>query len=606
MAEFIKKIKASNGIEYDLDAKKWDGHSFSEITDLVHGVVDTYVIPAQTTNKTSDYTAIVEASAAQVETTVSKLGALTGTPADNWDKFGVGDIVLMGATSDGTKNFDRWISSVSGTGVSATVKLDVLETQVATHHHYVDAPVISVSRTLSTEKALTSATPTTTTANVAKAGTAVTNVLTGESGKVLTNVEYSGEGSYSLKIETGASTDYGHKHTVASHSHTATFKPSTYVSRTLSAYYSLTSQSHTPHTHSNVTVAGTPANSSEKTYVTGLSTSANFIKTLKDSAQTTGANTAALATDDIAADVVTASAASHTHSVSATTTENAIKTVSLQANVVTSVNHTPSSVAANVVTSVTTANKTVVSKVSLTGTTTFMSTWSATVTDGVLSFIRTTATVGIDVKTSTVKAVSTITSASQSKSSFSFTSGTQTYTSGKLTATCTTGSAGAHSHGFSHTHAIPSHTHSYNKSVVNASENAITSLATSTLTTHIHNANVSAAGAHVDASTPINIVTGGDKASVVRELKNTDQTITSATAAPETSTVYGKITGTITHPGLTLTKKDLGTTSITPAVDTGEKAIKSISYGSSNSFVTGVTITTTSGSIKTSPNHGGN
>ena len=32
---------------------------------------------------------------------------------------------------------------------------------------------------------------------------------------------------------------------------------------------------------------------------------------------------------------------------------------------------------------------------------------------------------------------------------------------------------------------------------------------------------------------------------VVRELKNTDQTITSATASPGTNMVYGKITGTI-------------------------------------------------------------
>ena len=605
MAEFIKKIKATNGVEYELDAKKWDGHSFSEITDLVHGVVDTYVIPAQSSNKTADYTAIVEASAAQVTTTVSQLGGLTGTPAEDWDKFGVGDIVLMGATSDGTKNFDRWISSVSGTGVSATVTLDVLETQVATHHHTVDLPVISVGRTLTSAKALTSATPTSTTANVAKVGTAVTNVLTGESGKVLTNVEYSGNGSYSLKIETGASTDYGHKHTVVEHSHTATFKPSTYVSRTLSAYYSLASQSHTPHTHTNVTAAGTPGTSTDKTFVTGVSASAQFIKTLKDSAQTTGANTAALATDDIAADVVTGSAGAHTHSVSATTTENAIKTVSLQANVVTSVKHTNPTVAANVVTSITTANKTVVSKVSLTGTTTFMSTWSATVTDGVLSFGSTTATVGVSVSTSTVKAVSTITSTTQSAGSFSYTSGTQTYTSGTLTATCNTGSAGAHTHGFSHTHAIPSHTHSYNKSVTNASGYAITSLSTGSISTHTHNANVTAAGAHVDGTT-INIVTGGSATAVVRDLKNTDQTITSSTAAPETNTVYGKITGTITHPGLTLTQREFGKTSITPAVDSGEKAIKSISFGSSSSFITGVTITTTSGSVKTSTNKGGN
>ena len=604
MAEFIKKIKASDNVTYEIDAKKWDGHSFEEITNLVHGVIDTYVIPAQNTNKTSDYTAIVEASTAQVSTTVSKLGVLTGTPAESWDKFGVGDIVLMGATSDGTKNFDRWISSVSGTGVSATVTLDVLETQVATHHHTVDIPVATVTRTLTQNKALTSATPTSTTANVAKVGTAVTKVLTGESGKVLTNVEYSGNGSYSLKIETGSSTDYGHKHTVVEHSHTATFKPSTYVSRTLSAYYSLTSQSYTPHIHSNVTVAGTPTNSSDKTYVTGVSASAQFIKTLKDSAQTTGSNTTALTTDDIATDVVTASAGGHTHSVSATTTENAIKTVSLQANVVTSVAHsyTAPTVAGTVVTSVTSEKKTALA--SATVTTSVINT--ATVSDGVLSFgmvIPSVSTTNVTI--SGIKSVSTGTQTPGS-ATFSYTSGTQTYTSGKLTATCDTGSAGAHTHGFSHTHAIPSHTHSYNKSVTNASGYAITSLATGTLSTHTHNNNVSAAGAYSNASTPINIVTGGDATSVVRDLKNTDQTITSANAAPETSTVYGKITGTITHPGLTLTHREFGNTSITPAVDTGEKAIKSITYGSSSAFVTDVTITTTSSSIKTSSNKGGN
>lgn len=604
MAEFIKKIKASDGVTYEIDAKKWDGHSFTEITDLVHGVVDTYVIPAQSSDKTADYIAIVESSDAQVSTTVSQLGNLTGTPDNNWDKFGVGDIILMGATSDGVKNFDRWISSISGTGGSASITLDVLETQVAAHHHTIDIPVATVSRTLTSAKALTSASPTSTTANVAKAGTTVSNVLTGESGKVLTNVEYGDNGSYSLKIETGSSSDYGHKHTVDAHSHTATFKPSTYVSRTLNAYYSLASTSYTPHTHTNVNVAGTPTNSLTKTYVTGLSTSANFIKTLKDSAQTTGANTDGLVTDDIAANVVTSSAGAHTHSVSATTTEDAIKTVVLQKNVVTSVNHSYSapSVAGTVVTGVTSELKTALATVNVT--TSVINT--ATVdSNGILSFGMVIPSVSTTtVKISGIKTVSTGTQTPGS-ASFSFTSGSQTYTSGKLTATCTTGSSGAHTHGFSHTHAISSHTHSYNKSVVSASENAITSLATDTLSTHTHNTNVSAAGAHEDG-TAINIVTGGSATSVVRELKNTDQTITSATASPGTNIVYGKITGTITHPGLSLTQRSFGNASITSAVDTGEKAIKTITFGSSSNFVTGVTITTTSSSIKTSPNKGGN
>ena len=157
----IKQIKATNdSTPYDIDAKYWDGHQFSEITNLVHGVVDTYVIPAQTgTSATSDYKAIVESSAAQVTTTTAKLGVLTGTPAASWDKFGVGDIVLMGATSDGKVNFDRWISSVDDSG---NVTLDVLETQVATHYHTFPTHTLSTT----SAKVLTSVKINTTTTNI--------------------------------------------------------------------------------------------------------------------------------------------------------------------------------------------------------------------------------------------------------------------------------------------------------------------------------------------------------------------------------------------------------------------------------------------------------
>ena len=123
---------------------------------------------------------------------------------------------------------------------------------------------------------------------------------------------------------------------------------------------------------------------------------------------------------------------------------------------------------------------------------------------------------------------------------------------------------------------------------------------TASHTPHTHT-NVSVAGAHVDGSA-IKIVDGGSSASVVRELKNTDVTLTCASSSSSTNTVYAKVGGTITFPGITVGYKSLGVTSITPAVDSGEKAIKSISYGSTN-FLTGVTITTTSG--KTSKNIGG-
>ena len=261
-------------------------------------------------------------------------------------------------------------------------------------------------------------------------------------------------------------------------------------------------------------------------------------------------------------------------------------------------------------TSVTKVSKTAVTSATLTGTTTFMSTWTASVdSSGILSFTNTTATVGISAPTTTISGINTITSGAQDKgsASFSFTSGTQTYTSGTLTVSGSATSAGAHQHGFSHTHAIPSHTHSiashthtYNKSVADGTGSAITSLKTASHTPHTHT-NTTVAGAHVDGSV-IKIINGGSATAVVRDLKNTDQSFTTTSTAPDTSTVYAKVSGTITQPGLTLTKRTFGNTSITPAVDSGEKAIKSISYGSSN-FLTGVTITTTSG--KSGKNIGG-
>ena len=97
----IKQIKDSAGVAHDLDAKLWDGHSYSELTSMVHGVVDTYVIAAQTAGSETDvYKAVVQSTAAQCSTTVSNLNTLTGVSSTNTYK--VGDIVLMGATSTGT------------------------------------------------------------------------------------------------------------------------------------------------------------------------------------------------------------------------------------------------------------------------------------------------------------------------------------------------------------------------------------------------------------------------------------------------------------------------------------------------------------------------
>ena len=412
-----------------------------------------------------------------------------------------------------------------------------------------------------------------------------------------------------------------------------------------------------PHTHAtSVTAAGAATNSASFKYVNGGSTD-TFIKSVTDASTTTntgnntaglstGNNTAGLSTStqastDTIGDVVkTKSAGDHTHSVSATTTENAIKTVSLAANVTTSVklnytapvvqgnvttsvklNYTAPTVQTNVVTSVTTANKTVVTSVGLSGTTTFVNT--ATVDgNGILSFG--TASVGLTSSTSTIKTVSTITSGTQSagsasltytsgtqsagSASLTYTSATQTYTSGKLTATCTTGSAGAHQHGFSHTHTIPAHSHSipahnhtYYKTVASETGTAYKSLTSANHTPHTHTTSVTAAGAN-SAGTKITYVKSGTSTAVVRELIDSDFSCTVGNTQPgaTVSTTYMSISGTITFPGLTVGKKALTTTNVKPAVDSGEKPAMSITT-SSDSVVK--TISASTG--KTSTNVGG-
>ena len=611
MAELvtIKKIKTAAG-DHDIDAKYWDGHSFSEITDLVHGVVDTYVIPAQTTG-TSDYKAIVESSSAQVTTTKTKLGALTGTPAEKWDKFGVGDIVLMGATSDGKVNFDRWISSVSDDNIT----LDVLETQVATHHHTLG---------VSTGKALTGMNTPTQTATIPVVGTAV-SVVTSVVGKFLTSVEFSGgNDDLGLSHESGEGS-VSHTHTVNSHSHNIT--PSTLVSQTVSAYTSLTSESKSIHSHSSSTVAGAHVDASNPiTIVTGSNGSDTFVKTLKQTSTNTGQNTAGkvtdsntsglststqASTDTITSDVQTLSSGAHTHDVTTTTTENVVKTVTVAPSVVTSVScsFTAPTVQANVVTSVTKVSKSVVTSANLTGTTTFMSTWSASVdTNGILSFTNTTATVGISAPTTTISTINAITSGTQGAGSLTIDAprSAQSQTSGKVGASGSAESNGGHTHGFGHTHAIPSHTHgiaahthTYDKATVSASATAITSLSTTSYTPHTHT-NTTVAGV-ASGETTITYVTGGSRTVVVRNLK--ESAVSTTSVAPETDEVYTKLTGDIEFPGLTITSASISVDrkSITPAAAGSEKAIKSITFASSD-FVTGLT----SGSIKTSENKGGN
>ena len=572
MATNIKQIQTSDGT-HDIDAKYWDGHSFSEVESLVHGVVDTYVIPAQTTNKTTDYKAIVESTESQVTTKISKLGALTGVPDGDWDKFGVGDIVLMGATSDGTMNFDRWVSYVDT--ATGDIKLDVLETQVGAHHHTIDI-------TTTSGKALTglaSGYPKTVT--LTSVGTAV-NVLTGATGTFVTSVTHDENGKDDLVLSSSSASGSvaSHSHTVNAHKHS--FTPTSLVSQTVSAYTSLTSAKHNIHSHTVVSAAGKWTNGSAFNVATGVSTSDTFIKNLKDSSnQTTGtntagltakANTAALSTsaqtssDTIGEVVKTTSAGAHTHTVNTTTTANVITGVSVATSVVTSVNFTQPTVATSVVISA------------------YLSVNSAGVL--VLEAPR----------------------VSQAPGSLTAPRVSQSFTSGKVGATGSAESAGAHQHGFSHTHAIPSHTHSidghthtYVKTVMSETGSAVTSLSMSSYTPHTHTANISAAST-ATGDTEVNIVTGGNQTKVVQTLKSSS--FSTGESGSTTDTKYVALVGEIIFPGLTVNTASVSTTSssITPAVAGNQTAISAISFASAN-FIK----TVTSGSaIKTSKNIGGN
>lgn len=604
----IKKIRTAAG-DHLIDATYLGGHTFEQIESMVHGGVETYVIPSSKSS-VSGYTTIVDSTESTLTTTKTVLDSLTGGQANGGYKLG--DVILMEATSDGKKVFDRWVSKVDGENIT----LAVLETQVAKHHH-------TVSVTTSKAKALTSATPTSTDNAIPTVGSAVT-VLTGTSGDVITSVVHDDKGGHDLAIATATSTDgIGHSHTVKAHSHTVKFTPNTLVSENVAAYTSLTSANHTPHTHTNATVAGAHVDASKFTYATGGGSTDTFIKTLTDSSSTTNtggkelttnANTAGLttstqaSTDTVGSTVLTLSNGAHTHNVTTTTTSNVITSVNLAGNVTTSakLNYTAPTVQESVVTAVTYTSTKAVSSVTLTGTTTFFSTCSVD-TSGILSFG--TGTVDVSAPTKTVASKLTVTTKSQSAGSASLTvtSATQTYTSGKVGASGSAASAGAHQHGFSHTHAIPSHTHgvashthTYVKTVASTTGSAYTSLSTSSYTPHTHT-NATVAGAHSNGS-PFKYLTGGSTTDVVRNLKDAEQSYTSTTSTPGTDTKYYKLSGDITFPGLTLGKKTLSTTTVTPAVAGTEKPIKSITYGSSSNFITSVTV---DNSGKTSTNIGG-
>ena len=617
-SKVIRQIQDSNNVIYTIDAPLWEGHRFSEVQSMVHGVVDTYVIPAQSNAADgSDYKKVVETSAAQVSIAKNKLNALTSTS----NAYKVGDIILMGATSDGKINFDRWVSKVSGTGDSATVYLDVLETQVATHHHTI---------TTTSAKALTSITPSATNTIMATTG-ASTTVVTGKTSSdvtsgwdFLTSVEYGNDDEIDFTTSsTSTSTNVGHSHTISSHNHTVTIGNSNLVSSRVSAYTSLTSVNRTLHEHnSDVTVAGSTTNESSVTKIITGGDKTAVITSLSDSEETTGKNTAGLATgnnssglatstqtsEDAIGDIVkTKSDGSHSHSLSSAETANVITSATVAAKVITGVTATNNtSVAANVVTGITYSSTKVATGASVGSTSSADFFNNITVDeDGLLKFSSAKALTGVTVTYSStyIGSVTSHTSASQSASAptLTLTSTTQSVTYSKAAVSGTIAANGSHTHGFSHTHTIPehthsiaSHTHTYNKSIKSNTVDAYTSLTSINRTLHSHANNATVAGSTNSDTSVTKIITGGSQTSVIESLV-ANKAFSTTSASLTTDTQYYDIS--IKYPGLTFKGRKFATDTITEASATSIKPIVSIS-DSSDYFIDSV-------SEKTSPNYGG-
>lgn len=631
MAEEIKKIsqiKTDENNTYDLDAKYIYGtdasavitginSSIEALQSQVHGAIDTYVISVKKKG-TRGYEEVVYSTAQSVSTTLVQLKQLLGLKETS--SFKIGDIILMEETSfsNGKECYDRWVSRI----FDQSIYLSILETQVGTHHHTID---------LDYGDALTGVNQTTpTSSSMAKVGSEVT-VVTGVSTSVLstgydviTSISYDNNGEYSLisPTQSEVSTDdsykdaVGHSHTVLSHTHSVDISDlhNTFVSQTISAYTYLSTTTFTPHSHTPANVAS-PAvdvgDSDQIIYVYDGGDTDIFIKTISYDSENTsseslttdsggGSTTSSITVSTSFGgdeEVYTENVGSHSHSVTVSTTENVVTSVTLQPSVITSIDYTDGSkpsVQSNVVTSIVPTAVSVVTDATLTGETTFINSWSCTVdSSGILSFNPNTATVGINPTTSLVSTISTITTGTQSEGSLpvlSYTSATQTYTSSVVTATGSAENAGGHNHAFSHTHSLPSHTHgiashnhSYQKTVVSTSGNAYVSLSTSTYIPHTHNSTVSVASASTDMSS-IDIVIGGSTTDVVQNLKsyvsfNTDN------AESSTDTQYYDIS--ITYPGLTISGKKFTTQSVTPAEDSGESPIKSITF-TSGTFVNSI------------------
>ncbi len=588
LVPIIKKIKTAQG-EHDIDAKYLGGYTFDQIQSMVHGGVDTYVIHTSKSS-VSGYGTVVNSTTSTVSTTASVLNTLVGKEDV---QYKVGDIILMEETSDGKKVFDRWVSSTTldSNGKVKDVTLAVLETQVATHHHTID---LSYSRS----KALTGVS-TSSTVTLTSVGSSV-SVITSVAGTFVTSVSLSG-GSDNLGLSSTSTSGSvaSHSHTVNSHSHT--FKPSSLVSQTVSAYTSLASTKHTPHTHTVVSAAGKSTNGTAFNVATGVKSSATFIQSLKDSSNQTTSSTSLSTKDNTdglststQSSTTTSSSGDHTHDVEVTSTTK----------VITSVNYSAPSVQSSVMTSVSYAAVSVVTSYKSAPTASVVTSFVASVdASGILSFTTPSGNAVTSATTITSYAsINRVTGVSRKSQS----AGSLTVTSAQITSSGATESAGSHKHVFEHTHVIPAHkhnidnhTHTYVKTIASVTAIAITDLNTSSYTPHSHATNVGVASTSSDG-TEINIVTGGSTTSVVQNLKTSNFTTDSSN--PGTDTKYVALVGEIVFPGLTAptSSVSVSTTSITPAVAGTETALKSITFTSA-SFVT----TTTSGTIKTDKNIGG-
>lgn len=603
----IKQIRTTDDKLYDIQAVYLGEYTADQWESMIHGYIETYVVPTSKSS-VSGYDSVVKAT----NNTITITKTVLDTLLEKTGSYKLGDVILMEAVgTDADPIFDRWVSNVT----TDSVELSVLETRVQTHTHTIPTP--------NTSSALTGISTSSRSVKIPTVGTAV-NVLTSAAGKFVTSVAYSDSGADGKVITHESGTgSVSHSHTVNSHNHSITFKPNSLVSRNISAVTSVTSKNYTPHTHTSTTVATAASNGTAFTYVTGVSQTDTFVKTLKQTSTNTGAasgntggsgelTTSTQVSTDTVGDVVkTTSAGAHSHTVTAATTTSVVTAATVAASVVTSVSFsfTAPTVQANVVTSVTKVAKTAASNVSLTGTKTFMSTWSASVdANGVLSFTSTTATVGITSDSVTVSGVGTITSGTQSAGSASLSAprSAQSRTYGAPTISVTCGEGGAHQHGFSHTHKLASHTHSlnshthtYDKATVSASAAAVINLTTDSHTPHTHSSvNVIATES---ASTAIKYLDSASSTTVVRDLISTDKSFTTTDSAPGTNTVYTRLSGTITFPGISAPTASVTTASasIKPAVEGTTTALSDITF-KNGTFVTGFSTT------KTGTNVGGN